>query len=208
MSRIALVFSGSALTPSWPNRWPRNFTEDCLKAHFSWLSVTPTVSCLWRTRISLVSCSASFLPTTNTLSIRQVTPSKPSRIAFILLWNSSGALEMLKGSLLKWYLPNGVMKRVSGWDSGDNGICQNLLLASSLLKMVTPVSCASASSTLGIGCTSRNMLSLSGFRSTDSHCSCFLWDNHHASTPGSGVFHFQDHSQGFHLAELILHLIP
>ena len=73
---------------------------------------------------------------------------------------------MPKGSLLKWYLPTGVMKVVSGRDSGDNGICQNPLLASSLVKMVAPVSCASASSTLGIGCTSHNTLSLSGFKST------------------------------------------
>ena len=36
-------------------------------------------------------------------------------------------MEMPKGSLLKWYLPNGVIKVVSGRDSGDNGIGQNPL---------------------------------------------------------------------------------
>ena len=101
------------------------------------------------------------------------------------------------------------MKVVSGQDSGDSGICQNPLLASSLLKMVAPASCASASSTLGIGCTSHNTLSLSGFKSTQILTApVFFGHNHHASTPGSGVFHLRDHSHGFHLAELILNLIP
>ena len=45
---------------------------------------------------------------------------------------------MPKGSLLKQYLPNGVIKVVRGRDSGANGICQNPLLASSLLKIVAP----------------------------------------------------------------------
>ena len=58
---------------------------------------------------------------------------------------------MPKGNLLKWYLPKGVTKVVSGRDSGDNGICQNPLLASNLVKTVAPASCANASSTRGIG---------------------------------------------------------
>ena len=97
---------------------------------------------------------------------------------------------MTKGSLLKWYLPKGIMKVVSGRDSGDNSICQKLLLASNLVNTVAPASCARASSTLGIGCTSHSTFSLSGFRSTHS----LLHHHHHPSTPRSGVFYFQNHS--------------
>ena len=39
---------------------------------------------------------------------------------------------MPKGNLWKQNLPNGVMKVVSGIDSGDRGICQNPELASNL----------------------------------------------------------------------------
>ena len=73
---------------------------------------------------------------------------------------------MPKGSLLKQYRPNGVMKVVNKRDSLLSGICQNPLLASNLLNTVAPASCASVSSTFGIGCTSLRTFSFRGFRST------------------------------------------
>ena len=60
---------------------------------------------------------------------------------------------MSKGSLLKQYRPNGVMKVVNKRDSLLSGICQKPLLASNLLNTVAPASCTSVSSTFGIGCT-------------------------------------------------------
>ena len=60
------------------------------------------------------------------------------------------------------------MKVVSSCDFSASGICQNPLhvLASSLLKTVTPDSCARVSSTFGSGWTSRRTFSFRGFRST------------------------------------------
>ena len=46
---------------------------------------------------------------------------------------------MPKGSLLKQYHPNGIMKVVNKRDSLLSGICQKLLLASNLLNTVAPV---------------------------------------------------------------------
>lgn len=59
MFLTALVFSGSAVTPSL---LIRNFTEDCRKAHFTLFSFTVSTCSLSMTLISLASCSASFLP--------------------------------------------------------------------------------------------------------------------------------------------------
>ena len=100
-----------------------------------------------------------------TSSIRHRTPGSPSSNRFILRWNNSGALEMPNGSLLKQYLPNGVMNVVRYFDSSASGICQKPLFASSLLNSVAPDSCAKVSSTLGIGWVSRNTHSFKGFRS-------------------------------------------
>ena len=55
---------------------------------------------------------------------------------------------------------------VSSLDSLASGICQNPLLASSLLNLVAPVSCARVVSTFGIGCTSHRTFSFKGFMST------------------------------------------
>ena len=73
---------------------------------------------------------------------------------------------MPNGSLLKQNRPYGVIKVVNSLDSVASGICHNPLLASSLLNIVAPVSCAKVVSTFGIGCTSRNTCSLRGFMST------------------------------------------
>ena len=59
---------------------------------------------------------------------------------FIWHWSTSGALLMPNGSLLKQNRPYGVIKVVNSLDSVASGICQNPLLASSLLNVVTPVS--------------------------------------------------------------------
>ena len=104
------------------------------------------------------------LPDTRISSMR---PSSPVGTC-ILFWKCSGALDIPKGSLLKQYLPYSVMKVVSNRDFLESGICQNPLLASSLLNTLAPVSCASVNilSTWGRGWTSRRTLSLRGFKST------------------------------------------
>ena len=58
------------------------------------------------------------------------------------------------------------MKVVSKRDCLERGICQNPLLASSFVNTFAPDSCASVSSTLGRGWTSRRTLLFSGLRST------------------------------------------
>ena len=116
--------------------------------------------------MSRSSCSFLSFPQTRTSSIRQRIPSRPARILLIRFWKCSVALEIPNGNFLKQYRPNGVMNVVRGCDCLASGICQNPLLASSLLKTLAPVSCASVSSTLGKGYTSRRTLSFKGLRST------------------------------------------
>ena len=50
---------------------------------------------------------------------------------------------MPKGSLLKQYLPAGVIKVFRRRDCFDRGICQKPLLASSFVKILAPLSCES-----------------------------------------------------------------
>ena len=90
----------------------------------------------------------------------------PESTLFICCWKISGTLEFTNGSLLKQNLSKGVMKVVNNLDSSANRICQNPLLASSLLKKFAPDNCASVVSNLGMGCTSLNTFSFSGLRST------------------------------------------
>ena len=58
------------------------------------------------------------------------------------------------------------MNVVSNCDSSASGICQKPEFASTLEKMVAPLSCASVSSTGGIGNVSRRTPSFKGLRST------------------------------------------
>ncbi len=115
-------------------------------------------------------------PKTSTSSTRQSTPSRPSRMFCILFRNTSGALEIPKGS----YLPVGVMKVVSGRDSLASGICQNPLFVSSLLNTVAPASCPRISSTF------ENTLIQWLQIHTDSNLSILFWDYHYPRTPWGG----------------------
>ena len=125
---------------------------------------------LSNTAYSLESCSAVLVPYTRMSSAWQSTPGRPVRMSFIWAWpwNTSGALLIPNGSLLKQNRPYGVIKMVNSLDSVASGICPNPLLASSFLKIIAPVSCARAVLTLGIGCmcTSHNTCSLRDFMST------------------------------------------
>ena len=94
-------------------------------------------------------------------SMRQSTPGSLSSIIDLRRWNNSGALVIRKGSLLKQYLPYGVIKVVRRWDSALSA-----LFASNLLKRVAPVSCARVSSTWGIGNVFQRTFSFRGFKST------------------------------------------
>ena len=85
---------------------------------------------------------------------------------------------MPNGSLLKQYLPTGVMTVVRSHEEGERGICQNPLLASSLEKILAPLSHANVSLTFGSGCTyfSEYMPTLlfNGLRSTQMQTSLFF----------------------------------
>ena len=144
ISRIAAILSGSAWIPFWSVMWTRNFSLDFSNSHL--LGLTECGSCCFS---ALKHCSESnimhFLvfPDTRTSSIKRSTPSRLESILLIRFWKCSGALDMPNGSLLKQYLPKGVMKVIGSCDFLARGICQNPRLASSLLKTLTPVSWAS-----------------------------------------------------------------
>jgi len=70
------------------------------------------------------------------------TPGKPSRMLLICFWNTLGALEISKGSLLNQKPKNGAIKVVRCLQLEVRGICQNPLLASSFEKILAPASCA------------------------------------------------------------------
>ena len=156
--KIVVVFSGSAWIPSRSMTYPRNFTRSLLNSHSSEFNMTPAVCSRFNTAFKRASCLILFVLWTSTSSMWQTIPSSPSRIWLICLWKSSGALEIPKGSLLKQYLPKGVIhvNAVSGLDSLASRTCQNPLFASSLLKSLAPATCSWASvlSTLGMGWTS------------------------------------------------------
>ena len=73
---------------------------------------------------------------------------------------------MPKGSLLKLYLPNGVINVVRGLELSSRGTCQNPQFASTLLNTTAPCNWASVSSTFGKGCTSLRTLSFNFLKST------------------------------------------
>ena len=145
------------------NIWLRKLT-------LSAFSVILAVFILSNSAYNLESCSAVLVPYTRISSAWQSTPGRPARMSFIWYWpwSTSGVLLMPNGSLLKQNRPYGVIKVVNSLDSAASGICPNPLLASSLLKIIAPVSFARAVLTLGIGCTctSHNTCSLRGFMST------------------------------------------
>ena len=162
IAKIAAVFRGSGEMPCHPRKviwvW-ENW-------HFSAFSVTPALF------IRLMHCPKSPImlpgvaPNTRMSSTWHNTPGRPDRMLLMWCWKTSGALDIPNGSLLKQKWPYGVIKVVSNQDSLTSGICQNPLLASSLVNIVAPVSCARVVSTLGIGCTSCKTFSFRGFMST------------------------------------------
>ena len=101
-------------------------------------------------------------------------------IVFIIFSKISGALDILKGSLLKQYCPKGVIKVVRSLEGFARGICQNPLLAWSLENSFAPESWPRVSSTCGIGCVSRRTFSFSDLRRLVSYSSFTfpgLWNN-------------------------------
>ena len=99
-------------------------------------------------------------------SILQITPSRPSRMPDIVLWNISGGKLIPNGNLLKQNLPNGVINVVKSFDCSPSETCQYPLFASSLLKTLPCPSFERLSYTDGAGCTSRLTSFLSCVRST------------------------------------------
>ena len=113
ISTIADTLSGSALIPFLSMRCPKNFNCFCLNLHLFRFSVTPAEWILCNAFIYRSSCSVSSFPNIKMSSIRHNTPSRPERIAVILFWKCSGALEIPNGIFKKWYVSKGVTDVVS-----------------------------------------------------------------------------------------------
>ena len=105
-------------------------------------------------------------------SIKQITPSKPSKAKLIRFWNNSGADEIPKGKRLKQNLPKGVMNVVNKEDCFESSICQNPE-SSILLKILALHSWASVWSTNRRICLSRLTHLFSCVRSTQIHTFLF-----------------------------------
>lgn len=173
VSRPGIAVTHSSITRSSPVEWQwlcqdlvwfRTGRQHGPNLHFSWFRVTPASCSWWRTASSLWSCYSSVTPCTSTSSIMQMTPWIPTQdLTHALL---DGADVMPKGSLLKWNLPNGVMKVVRRPESGSIGICQNLELASSWENTWALTSLVSIWLTAGSGCHSLCTLSFSLVRLT------------------------------------------
>ena len=175
--------SWSGVAPSvsrvCPWREQPQFSGDLEKCHFGWwhvqenwfsscwihtcqcwgLRVRPAAWIFVKAAFKRLSCSCWVWTKMSTSSMWHSAPSWPARIWFILRWKCSGALLIPKSSLLKAYLPSGVMNVVRLCDSSDSGICQKPQLVSNLLKIVAPASWACVTSTFGKGWTSRSTLS-------------------------------------------------
>ena len=109
---IASVFSGSARTPSLSMMCPKNLTVVLPNSHLDWLRVTCTDVNRFSTLLRRSSCSLWFFPKTRMSSIRHTTPSRPSRMRFILFRKISGALDMPNSNSLNAYRPNRVINVV------------------------------------------------------------------------------------------------
>ena len=88
------------------------------------------------------------------------------RMFSIVLWNTSGANEIPKGSRRKKYRPNGVMNVVSFAVASSSGSCQKPDVASSFMKTVEPLSLCMTSSRVGSMYLSLFTARFSFFRST------------------------------------------
>ena len=96
------------------------------------------------------SASAWVSPTRKTRISSKIgfTPSRPSRAHFSLLWNSSGAGEILNGIRVYRNISQGLPTVVRRLLSSSSCTCQNPFLASTTLKTLTFVSSGSRSSSL------------------------------------------------------------
>ena len=135
-------------------------------------------------------------PKTRISSIKHTTPSRPERIRDILFWKCSGALDIPNGSLLKQYLPKGVMNVVSNCDSSASGICQKPQFASSLLKILP----------LSVAPVCRQLEEVGGLRSTYTLIApSFLGATTIAAHQGVGFLHLSDNPHPLHVLKLSLH---
>ena len=87
-------------------------------------------------------------------------------------------------------------------DSGDNGICQNPQLASSLENNFAPVNWANTCSTTGRMSLSTDTFIKSRQVHTNSHRTIGFLSYHHPSTPFSGFLDRRDHPQLHHPLKL------
>ena len=115
--------------------------------------------------------SACVVQKTSTSSMWQRIPFWPARIFSIWRWKCSGALEMPNGILLKWYLPNGVIKVVNSLpaESAKTRCLRRVWLNTFAL------SCACVMSTFDRGCVSRRTLSLILRKSTQMRTAPDFW---------------------------------
>lgn len=112
--------------------------SDMDSSHLMGLSVIPAALILFRTPVRWLLCSCFlFHAYTTTLSMWQRTPGMASSILLIIFWKG---IEILKGSLLKRYHSEGVIKGVSNLEDFARGTCQNPLLLFSLENSFAPES--------------------------------------------------------------------
>ena len=93
--------------------------------------------------------SSIFLPQTKKSSISVSTPFKSLKFPFMILWNTSCAECIPKGSLINLYLPNRVFIVVNLVLSSSKGICQYPFVASNFMKWVAPANLVEISSNAG-----------------------------------------------------------
>lgn len=116
-----------------------------LSSHFPLLSVTPAP---W--------IFQKILTENEHISTMAQGTSWLERMVSICCWECSRTLAMPKCSLLKCYLPKGLMKVVSCLQLSFRGIYQNHKFASILLKTVAPANCARKLAAFGKGWVSLN----------------------------------------------------
>ena len=98
--------------PSLSIKLPKSVSNGVANSYLARLSVISAALILSRTESMCLLCSRLSFPYNRMSSMWQRTPGIPSSILLIILWKISGALDILKGSLLKQYCPNGVIKVV------------------------------------------------------------------------------------------------
>lgn len=132
----------------------RNLTLLLLNWHFSFLRVTSAFLMFFKVVFTRYSLYSSWVwPWMMTSLNKHITLACPSRMSLIHFWKCSEELVILKEAFC--WNKNGCMEWRLLWEGAilhPGGFSQNLMLASNLLKTLTPAdSCLSLLATIGRG---------------------------------------------------------